>query len=66
MFAYFICYIVFDKKLDINKFTFDIYFYKANVKDLNNMENKILILKLYDIVGYPFLCYFTIKEYKIQ
>lgn len=57
---------MFDRELDINNFYCNIYLYWTNIKDLNNAEDEIIILKLYGIMGYLFLYYLIIKEYKLQ
>ncbi len=56
----------FDRKLDINSSYCDVYLYRTNTKDLNNVGDEISIFKLYGIMGYLSLYYLTTKEYELQ
>lgn len=66
MLAYFIYSFAFDMELDISDFCCNIYLYQTNVKDLNNVKDKISTFKLHSIIGYLSLCYFTTKDNKLQ
>lgn len=64
-----VCFIyktAFEKHLDNNNFCCDIYFYKANTKNLDNLRDKIPLFKLYNVTRYISLCYHLTKEYKLE
>lgn len=52
----------FDRELDISSSYYDICFYRTNVKNLNNVRNKIPTFKLYNIMRYLSLYYLIIKK----
>lgn len=54
--------ILFEKYLDNNILYYNICFYKNNIKNLNNINNKIIFFIFYKITEYLFLYYYIIKK----
>ena len=58
------CKTALEKHFDDDNFYCDIYFYKANTINLDNIEYKISPFKLHDVTGYISLYYCLTKEFK--